>query len=56
MNGIRTGYAEQRDGRVDRNEWEGILGRLDVLVDEISRALGWSAGIEEPRDRLISKK
>ncbi|OPX97211.1 MAG: hypothetical protein A4E62_00059 [Syntrophorhabdus sp. PtaU1.Bin002] len=55
MNG-RTDYTKQRDGRVNRNEWESILGRLDVVVDEISRALGWPTRIEEPRDGSTSKR
>ncbi|OPY85860.1 MAG: hypothetical protein A4E65_00029 [Syntrophorhabdus sp. PtaU1.Bin153] len=49
MNGIRTDHAKQRDERVSRNEWESVLGRLDMVVDEISRALGWPTRIEEPR-------
>jgi hypothetical protein len=49
VNGIRTDYTEPRGGRVNRNEWESILGRLDAITDEINRALGWVTRIEEPR-------
>jgi hypothetical protein len=48
MNGIRTDYAEPRGGRVNRNEWESILGRLDAVGDAINRALGRVTSIEEP--------
>jgi hypothetical protein len=49
VNGMRTADTTPRDTTVNRNEWEGILGRLDVLVDEISRVLGRATVIEEPR-------
>jgi hypothetical protein len=39
MNGIRTEYAEPGGRKVTRNDWEIILGRLDVLVDVINMAL-----------------
>jgi hypothetical protein len=48
MNSIRTDYTELRDGRVNRNEWESLLGRLDAVGDEIKRALGRATSIEEP--------
>jgi hypothetical protein len=48
MKGIRTEYIELQDGRVNRNEWESLLGRLDAVGDEINRALNWSTRIEEP--------
>ena len=47
MKGIRTEYIELQDGRVNRNEWESLLGRLDAVGDEINRALNWSTRIEE---------
>jgi len=53
---IRTDYAELRDRRVYRNEWESLLGRLDAIGDEINRALARSTRIEEPRngDRIVA--
>ena len=48
MKGIRTEYIELQDGRVNRNEWESLLGRLDAVGDEINRALNWTTRIEEP--------
>lgn len=52
MKGIQTEYIELQDGRVNRNEWESILGRLDALADEINRALGRSTRIEDPRNGI----
>ena len=49
MNGIRTEYAEPGGRKVTRNDWESILGRLDVLVDVINGALGRFTTMEEPR-------
>jgi hypothetical protein len=49
MNRIRTDNAEPRDRKIYQSEWASILGRLDALSDEISRALGWSIRIEEPK-------
>jgi hypothetical protein len=48
MKVIQTDYTELRDRRVNRNDWESFLGRLDALGDEISRALGRITRIEEP--------
>ena len=48
-NGVRTAHIKLRDATIKRNEWEGILGRLDVLADEINRALGRATRIDEPR-------
>ena len=55
LKGIRTNYTELRDKRVDRSEWETLLRRLDVLGDEINRALDRTTRIEEPRngDRIV---
>jgi hypothetical protein len=52
MNGTRTDYTGPRNGRVNRNEWESILRRLDALADEINRALGRSTRIEDPRNGI----
>jgi len=57
LKGIRTDYTELRDRRVYRDEWDRLHGRLDVLGDEINRALARTTSIEEPRrngDRIIS--
>jgi len=55
LKGIRTDYAELRDRRVYRDEWESLHGRLDVLGEEINRALARTARTEEPRsgDRIV---
>lgn len=55
LKGIRTDYVEMRDRRVYRNEWESLHGRLDVLGEEINRALARTTRIEEPRngDRIV---
>jgi len=56
LKAIRTDYTELRNRRVYRDEWESLLGRLDVLGDEINRALARTTRIEEPRngDRIVS--
>lgn len=56
LKGIRTDYTALRDKKVDRNEWDSLLGRLDVLGDEINRALARTTRIEEPRnaDRIVA--
>jgi len=56
LKGIRTDYAGAERKRVYRNEWESLLGRLDALGDEITRALARTTRIEEPRngDRIVA--
>jgi hypothetical protein len=56
LKGIRTDYEALRDKVVSRDEWDSLLGRLDVLGDEINRALGRQARTEEPRngDRIVA--
>ena len=56
LKGIRTDYTELRDRRVYRDEWDRLFGRLDALGEEINRAQGRPARIEEPRnaDRIVS--
>jgi hypothetical protein len=56
LKGIRTDYEALRDRNVEREEWNSLLGRLDVLGDEINRALARPARIEEPRngDRILA--
>lgn len=55
LKGIRTDYTELKDKRVSREKWDMLLGRLDGLGEEISKALALSAKIEEPRnsDRIV---
>jgi hypothetical protein len=50
MKGMRTAHNEPRGTTVNRNDWEGILGKLDALTHEIHRALGWTTRIEEPKE------
>lgn len=47
MNGVRTSSIKPRGKKVNPSEWENILGRLDVVTDEINRRLGLSTRIEE---------
>lgn len=47
-NGMRTSHIKARGPTIKRIEWEGILGRLDVLADEINGALGRATRIGEP--------
>jgi hypothetical protein len=59
LKGIRTDYEALRDKSVQREEWNSLLGRLDVLGEEINRALARPASpsrIEEPRngDRIVA--
>jgi hypothetical protein len=37
-----------QDGRVNWNDWESLLGRLDAVGDEMNRALNRTTRIEEP--------
>jgi hypothetical protein len=57
LKGIRTDYQALRDKAVSRDEWDNLLGRLDVLSDEINSALGRHARTTEgPRngDRIVT--
>jgi hypothetical protein len=56
LKGIRTDYEALRDKDVSRDKWDSLIGRLDVLGDEINRALGRNARIEEPRngERIVA--
>lgn len=51
---IRTDYTALKDKRVYRKEWQSLQGRLDVLGEEIDRALSRTTRVEEPRsgDRI----
>jgi hypothetical protein len=55
LKGIRTDYTELRDKTVYREEWEGLIARLDALGDEINRAMR-DTRIEAPRngDRIVT--
>jgi len=56
LKGIRSDYTGLRNTMVYRGEWDSLLGRLDVLGDEINRALVQPARIEEPRtgERIVA--
>jgi hypothetical protein len=56
LKGIRIDYEALRDRSVQREEWNSLLGRLDVLGDEINRAMTRTTRIEEPRnsDRIVT--
>jgi hypothetical protein len=56
LKGIRTDYMALRDREVSRDEWDSLHGRLDVLGEEINRALARTTRFEEPRnaDRIVS--
>ncbi|MCF8056738.1 MAG: hypothetical protein K9K37_08875 [Desulfocapsa sp.] len=56
LKGIRTDYANLRDRRVYRDEWDRIFVRLDGLEDDIDRSLTQPARTEGPRngDRIIA--
>jgi hypothetical protein len=50
LKGIQTDYSALRDKSVTREKWDSIQSRLDVLGDEIDRALSRGTRIEEPRN------
>lgn len=56
LKGIRTDYEGLRDRVVLQEEWNSLHGRLDLLGDEINRALARPTRIEEPRngDRIVA--
>lgn len=56
LKAIRTDYAELRDKRVGREEWNAFHGRLDALTDDINRSLVRMPRVEEPRsgDRMFT--
>ena len=56
LKGIRTDYMALRDKKVHQEEWTKLQGRLDVLGDEVNRAVSRTARIEEPRngDRIYT--
>ena len=53
---IRTDFGELRDKRVNRDEWDSLLGRLDALGEDINRSLARTTRLEEPRngDRIVT--
>jgi len=53
---IRADYVELRDKKVSQGKWNNLHARLDVLEEEINRALAKTAKIEEPRnsDRIVT--
>ena len=56
LKGIRTDYTELRDKEVARKEWKKLHIRLDLLGEEIGRALARNAKVEDPRsgDRILT--
>jgi hypothetical protein len=52
---IRTDYEALRGRSVHREEWDSLIGRLDILGEEINRALVRTSRIEEPMngERII---
>ena len=50
LKGIRTDYMVLRDKKVHQEEWNALQGRLDVLGNEVNRAVSRTARIEEPRN------
>jgi hypothetical protein len=50
LKGIRTDYTALRDKKVHQEEWNALQGRLDVLGEEVNRAVSRTARIEEPRN------
>jgi uncharacterized coiled-coil DUF342 family protein len=56
LKGIRTDYANLRERRVYREEWDRLFARLDRLEEDIKRALTRPARMEGPRngDRIIA--
>jgi len=56
LKGIRTDYAELRDKKVSEEDWNNLQKRLDVLGEEINRALSHPVKIEEPMngDRIVA--
>ena len=56
LQGIRIDYTELRDKMVYRDQWDNLNRRLDVLEDEINRALARTSRIDEPRngDRIAA--
>lgn len=50
LKGIRTDYTALRDKGVYQSDWESLHNRLDVLDDEINRALARYPRIEEIRN------
>jgi hypothetical protein len=56
LKAIRTDYTELRDKRVSQEKWNSLQVRLDVLGEEIDKALARTTRIEEPRsgNRIVT--
>lgn len=56
LKGIRTDYTALRDKRVYREEWDNLNRRLDLLEDDIDRAMSRNSRMDEPRngDRIAA--
>ena len=46
---VRTDYVELRDKKVDRDKWEALNKRLDVLSEEMDKVFTQTAKIEGPK-------
>jgi hypothetical protein len=46
---VRTDYVELRDKKVDRDKWEALNKRLDVLSEEMDKVFAQTAKIEGPK-------
>jgi hypothetical protein len=53
---IRTDYEGLKGKMISRGAWDSLHARLDVLGEEITRALARTSGMEEPRigDRILT--
>jgi len=53
---IRTDFEGLSDRTVYRDQWDSLLGRLDALGADVSRAVARGPRIEEPRngDRIVA--
>jgi hypothetical protein len=50
LKGIRIDYTELRDKMVYRDQWDNLNRRLDLLEDEINKAMARTSRVDEPRN------
>ena len=50
LKGIRIDYTELREKMVYRDEWDNLNRRLEVLEDDIDRAMSRTSRMDEPRN------
>jgi len=53
MERMRKVHTGPRGTTINKGEWEGTIGRLNVLTDEISRALCRATQREEQRSNMM---